>query len=323
MLGKDLELFGINFMGVNAVTGQKLLLTLGLIVVAAVLRYAFNGLSRLLLRGRQNEHVRFWTRQGVNLLVTAFLILGLVSVWFDNPERLATAFGLVAAGLAFALQQVVTSIAGYFVILRGNNFTVGDRISMGGVRGDVIALGFIQTTILEMGQPPALQSADPAVWVRSRQFTGRIVTVSNAQLFNEPVFNYTRDFPYIWEEITLPVRYQDARDRVEQILLTAARRHALQVEELDKEDLRRMQERYAVQISDIDPQVFYRLTDNWLELTVRFLANTHGVRGVKDALSRDILAGLDAAGIGLASATYDIVGFPKVQIAVERSNGDT
>ncbi len=314
-----MELFGIKFMGVNAVVGQKVLFTLALIAVAAALRLIFNGLSRLLFRGRENEHVRFWTRQGVNLLVTLFLILGLVSVWFDDPTRLATAFGLVAAGLAFALQQVVTALAGYFVILRGQNFTVGDRISMGGVRGDVIALGFIQTTIMEMGQPPAVQSADPAVWVRSRQFTGRIVTVSNAQLFNEPVFNYTRDFPYIWEEITLPIRYQDDRSRVEEVLLTTARQHALRVEELDKDDLKRMQQRYAVQISDIDPRVYYRLTDNWLELTVRFLANTHGVREVKDALSRDILKELDAANIGLASATYDIVGFPKVTVALERS----
>ena len=313
-----MELFGIKFMGVNAVVGQKVLFTLALIAVAAALRLIFNGLSRLLFRGRENEHVRFWTRQGVNLLVTAFLILGLVSVWFDDPTRLATAFGLVAAGLAFALQQVVTALAGYFVILRGQNFTVGDRISMGGVRGDVIALGFIQTTIMEMGQPPAVQSADPAVWVRSRQFTGRIVTVSNAQLFNEPVFNYTRDFPYIWEEITLPIRYQDDRNKVEQVLLTTARQHALQVADLDKDDLRRMQQRYAVEISDIDPRVYYRLTDNWLELTVRFLANTHGVREVKDVLSRDILTELDAAGIGLASATYDIVGFPKVQVSLER-----
>ncbi len=316
-----MDILGIKFMGVNAVVGQKLLFTLALVAVAAALRFGLNGLARLLLRGRENEHVRFWTRQGVNLLVTLFLTLGLVSVWFDNPERLATAFGLVAAGLAFALQQVVTALAGYFVILRGKNFTVGDRISMGGVRGDVIALGFIQTTIMEMGQPPAVQGADPAVWVRSRQFTGRIVTVSNAQLFNEPVFNYTRDFPYIWEEITLPIRYQDDRHRVEQILLSTAGRHALEVEQLDKDDLRRMQQRYAVQISDIDPKVYYRLTDNWLELTVRFLANTHGVREVKDALSRDILIELDAAGIGLASATYDIVGFPKVKVALERSSG--
>ena len=140
------------------------------------------------------------------------LLLGVVSIWFDDPARLATALGLVTAGLAFALQKVVTALAGYFVILRGKTFNVGDRIVMGGVRGDVIALGFLQTTIMEMGQPPAVQEADPAMWVHSRQYTGRIVTVTNAKIFDEPVYNYTRDFPYIWEEIRLPIPY--TADRV-------------------------------------------------------------------------------------------------------------
>jgi small-conductance mechanosensitive channel len=75
---------------------------------------------------------------------------------------------LVTAGLAFALQKAVTAVAGYFVILRGNTFNVGDRIVMGGVRGDVIGLSFTQTTIMEMGQPAAVQSADPAMWVQAR-----------------------------------------------------------------------------------------------------------------------------------------------------------
>ena len=130
----------------------------------------------------------------------------------------------MTAGLAFALQKVVTAVAGYFVILRGKTFNVGDRITMGGVRGDVIALGFIQTTIMEMGQPPAVEAnTDPAMWVRSRQFTGRIVTVTNDKIFDEPVYNYTRDFPYIWEEMRLPIGYKADRARAERILLDAAR----------------------------------------------------------------------------------------------------
>ena len=153
--------------------------------------------------------------------------MGLVSIWFDDPTRLTTALGLVTAGLAFALQKVVTAFAGYFVILRGRTFNVGDRITMGGVRGDVIALGFIQTTIMEMGQPPSVQNADPAMWVRSRQYTGRIVTVSNAKIFDEPVYNYTREFPYIWEEMTLPITYTADRARAERILLEVAGRHTV------------------------------------------------------------------------------------------------
>ena len=256
---------------------------------------------------------RFWTRQGISLIVTVILILGLLSIWFNDPARLSTAFGLASAGLAFALQQVITSVAGYFVVLRGNTFTVGDRISMGGVRGDVLRLGFIQTTIMEMGQPGGA-SGDSSMWVRSRQFTGRIVTVSNAKIFDEPVFNYTRDFPFIWEEMIVPVTYTADRARAEEIMLEATRAHAVDPDAVAAEAKQDLQERFGVEPIELAPRVFYRITDNWLELTVRFVVRTHQIRGTKDAISRDMIAALEAAGIGIASATYDIVGLPPVEL---------
>ncbi|MEO6744303.1 MAG: mechanosensitive ion channel domain-containing protein, partial [Caldimonas sp.] len=209
-----------------------------------------------------------------------------------------------------ALQQVITAIAGYFVILRGSTFSVGDRISMGGVRGDVLQLGFIQTTIMEMGQPPPVQGADPAMWVKSRQFTGRIVTVSNAKIFSEPVFNYTRDFPFLWEEMTIPITYKADRGRVEKILLEAARRHGVDTGAMAADAKEDLQKRFGVEPIELEPRVFYRITDNWLELTVRFLVGTHRIRAAKDEMSRYIIGEFDEAGIGIASATYDIVGLP-------------
>ncbi len=257
---------------------------------------------------------KFWTRQAVSLVAAVTLVVGLLSIWFNDPTRLATAFGLMSAGLAFALQQVITSIAGYFVILRGSTFTVGDRISMGGVRGDVMRLGFIQTTIMEMGQPPSVQSADPAMWVKSRQFTGRIVAVTNSKIFAEPVFNYTRDFPYIWEEMVIPITYKADRARVESIMLDAAREHAIDPNSIASEAKRDLKKSFGVEPLDLEPRVFFRITDNWLELTIRFVVGTHGIRDVKDAMSRAIVEALDSAGIGIASATYDIVGFPALEV---------
>ncbi len=311
-----MEMFGINWVGIDAENGRKLLLSLLFIALVLLISAGLRGLVNLVL-GRTDhatKQTRFWTRQGVSLLAALVLIIGLLSIWFNDPTRLATAFGLMSAGLAFALQKVITSIAGYFVILRGSTFTVGDRISMGGVRGDVVHLGFIQTTIMEMGQPPSVQSADPAMWVRSRQFTGRIVTVSNSQIFEEPVFNYTRDFPLMWEEMVIPITYQADRARVESIMLAAASAHAVDADALAAATKKDLQERFGVSPLDLVPKVFFRITDNWLELTVRFVVDTHGVRSVKDAMSRIIVDELDKAGIGIASATYDIVGFPPIEI---------
>ena len=309
-----LEIFNVRMVGVTAENGQKLLLTILFIVTVYVIQRFSQWLTRVFLRKRSNIQVAFWSRQGIRLVSSVILILGMVSIWFDDPTRLTTAVGLVTAGLAFALQKVVTAIAGYFVILRGKTFNVGDRITMGGVRGDVLALGFIQTTIMEMGQPPPVQAAEPAVWVRSRQYTGRIVTVTNDKIFNEPVYNYTRDFPFLWEEIVLPITYTADRLRVERILLDVVTARTVKTADMGEEALAEMERRYVVKRADMSPRVYFRITDNWLELTIRFIVEDHGVREIKDEISREVLNRLDAAGIGIASATYDIVGMPPLRI---------
>ena len=131
------------------------------------------GVSRL-NRGIKDRRPAFWSRQAVDIGIAVFLVLGVLSIWFDDPTRLTTALGLVTAGLAFALQRVVTAIAGYVIILRGDTFNLGDRIVMSGVRGDVIALSFMQTTILEMGEPSSVTSVSSpssSTWIHSRQYT--------------------------------------------------------------------------------------------------------------------------------------------------------
>ncbi len=311
-----LRLFGIKLVGATPQNGSKLLLTIGIIVAVLL----FSKLVRTLLAAtgdKASDKVRFWLRQATGLTAGIVLVVGVVSVWFDDPTRLTTGLGLVTAGIAFALQRVITAVAGYFVILRGKTFNVGDRIVMGGVRGDVIALSFMQTKIMEMGQPPPVSGAEPAMWVHSRQFTGRIVTVSNDKIFDEPIYNYTYHFPFVWEEIRLPVRYGDDRATAEKILLEAARRHA--VSEIDDRRRIEIERRYSITVGDISPKTYWRLTDNWLEVSVRFLSPDHGTREIKDAMSREILARMDEEGLTIASATYEITGLPTLHVALPKS----
>jgi small-conductance mechanosensitive channel len=298
-----LEIFGIRFVGITAENGHKLLLTLILFAMVWVLRLIARGAVQLFTRIRTDEQAQFWTRQAINLGMTLVIVLGLLSIWFNDPTRLATALGLITAGLAFALQRAITSIAGYFVILRGNTFSLGDRISMGGVRGDVIALGLIQTTIMEIGEPPSMMGAPPAIWVRSRQYSGRIVTVSNDNIFDEPVYNYTRDFPYLWEEITLPIPYTADRAAAEQIMREAAERHTGELATQSAAVLARLARAYSLQSSSTEPQVYYQLARDRLELTVRFVVDARGGRDTKDLISRDILNDFDAAGIAINPET--------------------
>jgi small-conductance mechanosensitive channel len=309
------SIFGVRLVGLSTTVGKKVLFTLILLALLWFLHFVISKLVQYIInRYCANTYTSFWARQSLNVITAILLLLGLLSIWFDNPIRLATALGLVTAGMAFALQKVIISLAGYLVILRGNTFNVGDRISMGGVRGDVIALGFIQTTLMEMGEPPSVQDANPPIWVKSRQYTGRVVTITNDKVFDEPVYNYTRDFPYLWEEISIPITYHTNRKKAEHILQECAHRHTVHMNAMSQEALEKMQKRYNVQDADLETKVYYRITDNWLELTVRFVVREHAIREIKDAISRDILEAFDQAGIGIASSTFDIVGLPPIHL---------
>ena len=306
------QLFGVRLLGVSTETLRKAILTLAFALAIVVIRSLLEWVVRASGRRRPRERRSFWVRQVVNLVTAALFLLGLLSIWFDDPTRLATGIGLISAGLAFALQKVVTSLAGYFVIIRSRVFTIGERITMGGVRGDVISLGFLKTTLMEMGDPVDGASA---VWVRGRQYTGRIVTVTNDKIFEEPIYNATREFPFLWDEIQVPITYASDRRHAETVMLEAAQRATADIQ-LDAEPhRRRMTEEYNVDLETFAPRVFYRITDNWLELSLRFLSYDRSTRELKDRISRDILRGLDEAGIGIASTTIDIVAFPPLRHA--------
>ena len=152
VLGVDL--FGIKMIGVTAENGRKLVISVVLIGAVVLANVLLRAILRHSLQSNRTKTARFWIRQVWHLVTAVVLVVALISLWFDNPQRLTTVGGLVAAGVAFALQKVVTALAGYVVLMRGKVFSVGDRIVMGGVRGDVIEMSFTLTRIMEMGQPP-------------------------------------------------------------------------------------------------------------------------------------------------------------------------
>jgi len=193
---------------------------------------------------------------------------------------------------------------------------VGDRITMGGVRGDVVRIGFMQTSVMEMGAPPPTETENKDTWISARQYTGRIVSLTNDKIFDNPVYNYTRDFPYMWDEMVLPIKYGADYGKAESILLDTAGKHTNEYVEKAKPALEKLREHYVLALEIVlEPKVYVRLTDNWIELTVRFTAPVHGIRAIKDAMSRDLLPALANAGLEVASGTYEIVGIPPIHLA--------
>ena len=240
-------------------------------------------------------------RKATSYIVNLAAMLLLFGIWVVRLGDLSVTLGILAAGLAFALQEVIGSFAGWLTIISGRPFTIGDRIETGGIRGDVVDVGVLRTTLMEIGN-----------WLQGDHNTGRIVTVSNAYIFKEPLFNYTVHLHYIWDEITIPVPHGGDWQRATTIMLAAVRENPGYALLLPKAEQQRHMARrkLAVKITPLEPRVFVKVTDNWIELGVVYPVDTDTRRTFRSELSQRILTEFSTAGIQIASQTVAVVQSP-------------
>jgi small-conductance mechanosensitive channel len=125
-------------------------------------------------------------------------------------------------------------------------------------------------------------------------------------IFDEPVYNYTREFPFIWEELHIPVAYRSDRGTADAILLSAVREASAEFSQRAREARRRLEEEYGLDHESLEPRVYWQITDNYLQLTVRFVVPEHGIRPIKDQISRSILTAFDREGIEIGSSTSEV-----------------
>ncbi len=241
-------------------------------------------------------------RKVLRYSITAVSLIIIYGIWIDQMEDLSVALGILAAGLAFALQELIGSFAGWITITTGNPFNIGDRIETGGIKGDVVDIGILRTTIMEIGN-----------WLDGDHNTGRLVTLSNAFIFKEPLFSYSVHLHYIWDEIQIPVPYDSDWQQAMVIMSDAVTQHPLYQDLLPKaeEQRRELRKKIAVKITPLEPRIFVNLTDNWIQLGLVYPVDTDLRRLFRSEVSQTILTKFNAAGIEIASETIAIVDFPE------------
>ena len=166
----------------NPTVGKIATVFLGIIIIWLVIK----AIQRNLLSKIKDNENRYRAKK-FGSFIGYFLSIVLFTVIFsDKLGGLTVALGVAGAGIAFALQEVIASFAGWLAIMFGGFYKTGDRVQLGGIKGDVMDIGVLRTTIMETGQ-----------WVDGDLYNGRIVLIANSFVFKEPVFNYSGDFPFL------------------------------------------------------------------------------------------------------------------------------
>ncbi len=276
-------------------------LALSLVIVMLAIR----AVRAVVNRQIEDPDVRYRAGRAIRTVGWLIGVLIVIASISGSLSGMLASLSVIGAGVAFALQEVIASVAGRVAVLTARFYAVGDRIQLGGIKGDVIDIGLLRTTMMEIGD-----------WVRGDLYTGRVVRVANSFVFKEPVFNYSGDFSFLWDEITLPVTYGVDHTSMRATLESAVHDIVGEYTAPAKQEWHEMLARYRLEDARIDPMVTLVLTDNWMEFTLRYVVPFDRRRTVKDRLFTRIMDDVHASAgaLQLASATSAIVALPRVEV---------
>jgi small-conductance mechanosensitive channel len=246
----------------------------GILLIRAIFRLLESWLPRHFRKGDARYHVR-------KLLVFSgyiAAILFLIFVFEDRLWKASIAIGFAGAGVVVALQDVIASVAGWFAIGLSRLYSVGDRIQIADIKGDVIDVSILRTTLIEMGS-----------WVNRDLYNGRIARIPNYIVLKSPIFNYTQGFPFVWDEIRIQLSSSSDYNLARELLLSVGREA---VKDYMQEAQRRWQQvtdNYRIENSQLDPTVTLSVTGGNLEFSLSYVVG-YAKRGmVKDKIFTDIV----------------------------------
>ncbi len=240
------------------------------------------------------EHYR--KKSFLSTILTVAAGIAIIILWARLFHNRGTFFGLIGAGVAVALREPLLSILSRLAIFAGHIYTAGDRIEVEKMRGDVIDIGFFYTRLLEIGN-----------WLGGDQVTGRIVQISNAQVFGKPVFNYTRNFAYIWDEVCLPITYDSNMQEATRILTDVGSEYTKDFLQGAQQEMEHMQRYFLVPKFELDPQVYVKITSNWLQLTMRYIVEPKKRRAASSFIYTEVFNRVHQRDdIQIASETMDL-----------------
>jgi small-conductance mechanosensitive channel len=248
-----------------------LLWTVGIIFLAFVVVRLSHRISRKYFDAPEQV---YRSTKSVRRMVVFLSVVSIALVWSPGFGDLLTLLTVIGAGMAIALREVLLSIGGWARITLMSSYTEGDRIEINGVAGDVIDVRVLRTSLMEIRG-----------WVDADQSTGRIVHIPNSWIFLYPLYNYTRSFKFIWNEIPLTVTFRSNWRAARDIMMKYAEESAAIVEQQARKEIKQVSREFLIHYSILTPFVYVRIVPDGVQLTLRYLCEARKRRGSEHALN--------------------------------------
>jgi small-conductance mechanosensitive channel len=259
----------------NSGTLSKLITSLFIILGIVLLRHFF---LRIILQRLETLEQRYKWNKGIQTAAIILAIVCIGPIWIAGFQNTATYLGLLTAGLAITLQEVIQNLAAWIAIISLRPFKVGDRIQIGTYIGDVIALGALQFTLIEVGN-----------WVDADQNTGRVLHIPNNMAFKQVLANYYSGVNIVWNEIAITITHGSNWQKAKNLLEEIAAQQGNDIQDNTKQQMNSASNQYLVNYSNLSSSVYITITDRGITITMRYICEPRQRRSSAQAVWEEIL----------------------------------
>lgn len=235
--------------------------------------------SKILLKRIKDIKLHYRWRKVLNTVYFIIVAIVVGRLWFEGVQSIVTFLGLLSAGVAIALKDPISNLAGWIFIISRKPFEVGDRIQLGNNAGDVIDLSAFEFSILEIGN-----------WVEADQSTGRIIHVPNGKIFTEELANYDKGFKYIWNEIRIVITFESNWQKAKKILTDIANKQGGNITASMERQIKQAAQKFMIYYHNLTPIVYTDVKENGVQLTIRHLTEIRKRRKMTELIWEDVLA---------------------------------
>jgi small-conductance mechanosensitive channel len=262
--------------GLTAEVQIKILISFLIIVVLWFFRFL---ILKFVWRWTEDPKTRYLWKRYLSLIVCILAIVLIGGVWVQALRQFGAFLGLLTAGLAIALKDPLTNIAGWLFLVTRKPFSVGDRVQIGRNAGDVIDIRWFQFTILEIGN-----------WVDADQSTGRVIHIPNGKVFLEAQANYSKGFQYIWNEVPVLITFESDWNLAKTMLEKIVKEHAEHLSKSAEKKVKEATKKYLITYQHLTPIVYTSVKDSGVLLTMRYLCDPRKRRSSEHEIWEDVLA---------------------------------
>ncbi|HEX9395065.1 MAG TPA: mechanosensitive ion channel domain-containing protein [Gemmatimonadales bacterium] len=261
--------------GVSAATQNKIAATAVVLLAVLIIRRV---ILSVVWNRTHDARLRYRWQKGIAYVTSPLAILVIGRIWFAGFQSVATFLGLVSAGIAISLKDILVNLAGWIFIVWRRPFNVGDRIQVGTHAGDVIDVRLFQFTLNEIGN-----------WVQADQSTGRILHIPNGKVLTDVIANYSEGFEFIWNEIPVVVTFESNWEKAKQILLDIVTRDSADIVKAAEDSVRETTRKFMIFYTNLTPTVYTALGESGIMLTMRYLVQPRKRRVTEEKIWEDIL----------------------------------